>query len=127
MGRLLRWGGAVVCLVLVLVLLTYGFLRGGAPRLEGELTVPGLNAPVTVSRDALGVPSIAAADRLDAMRALGFLHAQDRYFQMDLLRRVAAGELSELLGADTVDVDKQLRVFRLRAVAAEVLAQATPE
>lgn len=127
MRRALKWGGAVAGPILVLVLAAYGFLRGGAPRLDGSLSLSSLRAPVSVSRDALGVPSIAAADRLDAMRALGFLHAQDRFFQMDLLRRVAAGELSELLGPSTVNVDEEMRVFRLRAVASGVLAQATPE
>ena len=127
MRRALKWGGAVAGLILVLVLAGYGFLRGGAPRLDGRLALSGLQSPVTVTRDALGIPSIAAADRADAMRALGFLHAQDRFFQMDVLRRVAAGELSELLGSKTLEVDKQFRVFRLRAVAREVLARATPE
>ena len=127
MRRALKWGGAVAGFILVLLFVAYGFLRGGAPRLDGSFSLLGLQAPVTVTRDALGVPSIAAADHLDAMRALGFLHAQDRYFQMDLLRRLAAGELSELLGPATVGVDKEMRVFRLRAVATGVLAQATPE
>ena len=126
MGRLLRWGGAMIGLVLVLVLLVYGFLRGGAPRLDGEVALPGLSAEVQVGRDALGVPSIEAANRADAMRALGFLHAQDRFFQMDLMRRLAAGELSELVGPAALDVDKRHRLFRLRAVATQVLAQATP-
>jgi penicillin amidase len=126
MGRLLRWGGAVIGLVLVLALLVYGFLRGGAPRLDGEFAFKGISAPVQVTRDALGVPSIRAVDRLDAMHALGFLHAQDRFFQMDLMRRLAAGELSELVGPAAVDFDKRHRLFRLRAQAVEVLAQATP-
>ena len=97
MGRLLRWGGMVLGLLLVLILLGYGFLRGGAPHLDGEVSLKGLSAEVTVSRDALGVPSISATDRLDALRALGYLHAQDRFFQMDLLRRRGAGELSDEL------------------------------
>lgn len=126
MGRLLRWGGAVIALMLVLVLLVYGFLRGGAPRLDGDLVLGGLSAPVQVTRDALGMPSIAAASRLDAVRALGFLHAQDRFFQMDLMRRLAAGELSELVGAAALDFDKRHRLFRLRALAGQVLMQATP-
>jgi penicillin amidase len=126
MGRLLRWSGAVIGLVLVLVLLVYGFLRGGAPRLDGEVGLKGLSAQVQVTRDALGMPSISAANRLDAMRALGFLHAQDRFFQMDLMRRLAAGELSELVGPAAVDFDKRHRLFRLRALAKQQLAQATP-
>ena len=58
----------------------------------------GLAAPVKVTRDALGIPSIQGHNRLDVARASGFLHAQDRYFQMDLLRRSAAGELAALVG-----------------------------
>ncbi|HEY1991304.1 MAG TPA: penicillin acylase family protein, partial [Gammaproteobacteria bacterium] len=126
MGRLLRWGGAVIGLVLVSALLAYGFLRGGAPRLDGEVALPGLSAPVQVARDALGVPSIGAANRMDAMRTLGFLHAQDRFFQMDVLRRVSAGELAALLGPSVLDIDAHTRLFRLRAVAKQVLEQATP-
>ena len=126
MGRLLRWGGAVIALVVVLALLAYGFLRGGAPRLDGDVPLKGLSAEVRVTRDALGMPSIGAANRLDAMRALGFLHAQDRFFQMDLMRRLAAGELSELVGSAAVSYDKQHRLFRLRALAKQQLQQATP-
>lgn len=126
MGRLLRWGGAVLGLVVVLALLGYGFLRGGAPRLDGAVSLKGLSAEVHVTRDGLGMPSIDAANRLDAMRALGFLHAQDRFFQMDLMRRLAAGELSELVGSVAEGTDKQHRLFRLRALAKQQLQQATP-
>lgn len=126
MGRVLRWGGALVSLVAVLVLLVYGFLRGGAPRLDGEQPLKGLSAEVLVTRDALGVPSVTAKSRLDALRALGFLHAQDRFFQMDLMRRVAAGELSALVGSAAVEFDKHHRLFRLRALAEASLARATP-
>ena len=59
----------------------------------------GLGAPVRIERDALGVPVVRGGSRLDVARATGFLHAQDRFFQMDLLRRSAAGELAALVGA----------------------------
>ena len=126
MGRVLRWGGAVVALLVVLALLAYGFLKGGAPRLDGEVTLKGLSAPAQVTRDALGVPSVSAANRLDTMRILGYLHAQDRFFQMDLARRVAAGELSDLVGSAALDYDKRQRIFRLREVAKQILSHATP-
>jgi hypothetical protein len=90
-------------------------LRGSLPMLEGELALPGLSAPVQVERDANGVASIHAANAVDAARALGFVHGQERFFEMDLLRRSAAGELSELFGAIAVDKDKSVRVHRLRA------------
>src|SRR5436853_4538016 len=69
-------------------------LVASLPQLDGEQRVAGLSAPVEVERDDLGVPTIRAGSRLDAVRALGFLHAQDRFFQMDLLRRQAAGVLA---------------------------------
>ena len=123
----IRLSLGVAALLLLLVIVGYGFLRGGAPALDGTRRLEGLGAAVTVSRDGLGVPTITARSRADMARALGFLHAQDRFFQMDLLRRVAAGELSELFGAAAVDFDKQHRLYRLRAVARQVLARATPE
>ncbi|HET7921248.1 MAG TPA: penicillin acylase family protein [Gammaproteobacteria bacterium] len=115
--------GGLLLLVVVAVAL---FLRGSAPRLDGELTLTGLAAPVTVTRDALGVPVIHAGSRSDAVRALGFLHGQDRFFEMDLMRRMAAGELSALVGAGALKLDEAHRVYRLRAVARHVLAAAPP-
>jgi penicillin amidase len=101
-------------------------LTASLPQLAGEARLAGLGAPVTVERDALGVPTLRAASRLDAARALGFVHAQDRFFQMDLLRRQAAGELAELFGPKLVAADRRRRVHRFRAVADLVLAQAAP-
>ena len=126
MQRVWRWGVAVVGLLVVLALLAYGFLRGGAPRLDGDVVLEGLSAPVQVTRDALGTPSIIAGSRPDAMRVLGYLHAQDRFFQMDLARRVAAGELSDLVGSAALDYDRRQRIFRLREVAKQILSRATP-
>ncbi|MDX1420116.1 MAG: penicillin acylase family protein [Rubricoccaceae bacterium] len=102
----------------------YAWLRASLPALEGELPLPGLAAEVTVTRDSLGVPTVTAASRLDAARALGFVHAQERFFQMDLLRRAGAGELSALLGEATVGADRALRPHRFheRALAALGLA-----
>ena len=76
----------------------YGRLRASLPQLDGNARLPGLAAPVTVTRDALGVPTLRGANRNDLARALGYVHAQDRFFQMDTLRRRAAGELAELFG-----------------------------
>jgi len=96
-------------------------MRGSLAQLEGELALPGLSAPVTVSRDALGTATIEAANETDAARALGFVHAQERFFEMDLLRRSAAGELSALFGDIALERDKQVRVHRLRARLGEHL------
>lgn len=116
----------VLCLLLLLVAAgASGWLHwrlGRAlPRLDGSAALPSLNAPVSVSRDASGVPSIRAASRLDAYRALGWLHAQDRFFQMDLLRRRSAGELSELIGKATLNMDCWARDHRIREAATRAL------
>lgn len=106
---------ALVVLLVPLALTAWWLMRGSLPRLEGDLALAGLSAPVTIQRDKLGVVTIEAANSADAMRALGYVHAQERYFEMDLLRRTAAGELAELFGPDAIDVDKEHRVHRFRA------------
>lgn len=123
---------AAVLGLLVLVLLIGGLwfrgrVKASLPQLSGERAVPGLSAPVTVERDALGVPTIRAASRVDATRVLGFLHGQDRFFQMDLLRRSSAGELAEIVGPAVVEVDRANRIHRFRAVAQRVVERASPE
>ena len=94
-----------------------GQLRGSLPQLDGERQLPGLSAPLEITRDALGVPTARGATRVDVARATGFLHAQDRFFQMDLARRRAAGELAALVGARAVAVDRGIRIHRFRAEA----------
>ena len=113
---------AAVLLVLVGAVGVWGTLRASLPDLDGEAEVAGLTAPVTVERDAAGVPTITAATRADAARALGYVHAQERWFQMDLLRRVPSGELSELLGEATWPTDSTMRAHRFRARAEAVVA-----
>jgi penicillin amidase len=117
---------AAAVLLLAAVGTVYGLLRGSLPQLDGELRAPGLTAAVHITRDARGVPTIEASDRLDLAYATGFAHGQDRFFQMDLGRRLAAGELAELFGAVALAQDRETRLFRFRTVAREVLAQATP-
>jgi len=121
-GRRGRWarriGWGLLVLVIVVVMAIWFFLRGSLAQLDGKRTAPGLQGAVTVTRDALGMPSIAGGDRLDVAYATGFVHAQDRYFQMDLLRRVAAGELAELFGPKALPVDREHRLHRFRARAA---------
>ena len=97
-------------------------LRGSLAQLEGTRQLPGLSAPVQVERDALGIPTIRGATRLDVARATGFLHAQDRYFQMDLARRRAAGELSALVGPRALALDHEIRIHRFRAEAQRALS-----
>jgi penicillin amidase len=97
-------------------------LRSSLPQLEGTIRVPGLAGRVTVTRDAFGVPTIRGASRDDLARATGFLHAQDRFFQMDLMRRRAAGELSALVGRRALETDREIRVHRFRAEAERALS-----
>ncbi|ATO33511.1 Penicillin acylase 2 [Dickeya dianthicola] len=121
MVRLNNWlritvGGLALCAVLAVALAVavWMLLRQSLPQLDGELNVAGLHTPVTVERDDAGVPIIRAGDRLSASFALGFVHAQDRFFQMDLLRRSASGELAALVGAAALPLDRQRRLFLLR-------------
>jgi penicillin amidase len=116
---MLKWIKRIALLLLVLVIVALGtgwwLLRGSVPKLEGELALPGLSAPVSIQRDANGVVTIDAVNETDMARALGYVHAQERYFEMDLMRRTSAGELAELFGPIAVDLDKQHRVHRMRA------------
>jgi penicillin G amidase len=100
----------------------YVVLRQSLPQLTGEHTLAKLAAPVTVARDALGTATINATNDRDAMRALGFVHAQERFFEMDLTRRAAAGELAALFGKAALPIDKQKRVHRFRTRMAAVWA-----
>ncbi len=132
MKRLLLRGIVALLVALVLVVLAGGFyvrseLRASLPALEGTRPLAGLSAPVTVNRDSLGVPSLSAASRMDLARALGFVHAQDRFFQMDLQRRQPAGELAALVGARAFEVDAQARIHRFRHVAQQAYERADPE
>lgn len=121
----LRLLAALVILAVLALFAGLWAMRASLPLLEGELALEGLSAPVTVDRDERGIATIDAANEADAARALGFVHAQERYFEMDLLRRSAAGELSALFGPVAIERDKQIRVHRLRARLAEHLGQAT--
>ncbi len=117
--------GLAALLLLLGLALTF-LVRGSLPVLEGEVALQGLGGPVTVERDENGVATVRGDDRADVARATGFLHGQERFFQMDLMRRRAAGELSELIGAATVEVDEGARIHRFRNVAQRVVARFTP-
>src|SRR5688500_18364629 len=101
-------------------------LRASLPQLDGTRQLQGLSAPVTISRDALGIPTIRGSSRADVARATGFAHAQDRFFQMDLARRVAAGELAALVGRGALDVDRGIRRHRFRDEARMALTLLRP-
>jgi penicillin amidase len=120
--RRVFWGLAILVLVLVAGLVAGGVwargqLRASLPQLDGERRLPGLQGGVEVARDALGIPTVRAGSRQDVARAMGFLHAQDRFFQMDLSRRRAAGELASLVGPRALALDREIRLHRFRVEA----------
>ena len=100
-------------------------LRASRPILTGTVTLPGLSAPVRIERDRLGIPRIKAETMRDGYRVLGYLHAQERFFQMDLQRRQPAGELAALAGAAAAPLDREARLHRMRA-RTERAAEALP-
>ncbi|OFS76288.1 penicillin amidase [Pseudomonas sp. HMSC08G10] len=95
----------------------YWYVEGKQPQREGQVSVAGLEAPVSVRYDARGVPHLQAQNESDLYRALGYVHAQDRLFQMEILRRLARGELAEVLGADLIPTDTLFRSLRIREQA----------
>lgn len=116
-------GTAVVLVLILVALTTFGWFTGRRPLPEhsGEVQVEGLSSDVRVSRDAQGVPQIYADSAEDLFRAQGYVHAQDRFFEMDYRRHVTAGRMAELVGdnADAIQADKVTRTFGWRHVAEE--------
>lgn len=101
----------------------YWYLDGKQPQRSGELHLSHLQAAVTVAYDERGVPHIQAEHETDMYRALGYVHAQDRLFQMEILRRLARGELAEILGSTLVDTDRLFRTLGIREHADRYAAQ----
>jgi len=105
----------------------YSVARSALPQLDGQLRVPGLSQRVTVGRDAHGAPTIDAANLDDLFFAQGYVTAQDRLFQMDGMRRFAAGELAEVFGDKYVEHDRQQRILGLRVVARKTIETLSAE
>jgi penicillin amidase len=129
--RVLVRAGLILLALLIIAGVAGGFwarrqLTASLPQLDGTLTVAGLSAPVTIARDDLGIPTVVGKSREDVARALGVLHAQERFFEMDLSRRRAAGELAALVGSRALPPDREIRVHRFRAVARRALAALEP-
>ncbi|MCV2357538.1 penicillin acylase family protein [Paucibacter sp. TC2R-5] len=125
--RMRRWAPRLLAGTAAALVLT-GFsawlaLRASLPQLDGTIALPGLSAPLSLERDALGTAVLRGENRLDLARGLGFLHGQERFFEMDLTRRSAAGELSALFGDKALPRDIQRRAHRMRARLTERLAQ----
>jgi penicillin amidase len=119
--------GLMVLAVIGIIGWFYSMARSALPQLDGRLGVSGLAAPVTVTRDGHGVPTIAAATLEDLFFAQGYVTAQDRLWQMDILRRFAAGDLAEIIGPDVIEHDRQQRIFGLRVAARKALEVASIE
>lgn len=115
--RLAKTLGAAGALVLLLLALLAGAVWLTLPGTRQVATIPGLSAPVDITYDADWVPRIHAASETDAAAALGWLHASDRLFEMDLMRRAASGRLSEIAGPATLPIDKMMRTLGLRRAA----------
>ena len=124
--RVLAWlGGVLFILIVATLAYLYSVVRVALPQLDGRLQVSGLSAPVTVTRDGHGVPTIEAQSLDDVFFAQGYVTAQDRLWQMDIMRRFASGELSEILGEDTLKIDREQRILGLRAAAKKSIAMAS--
>ncbi len=119
-------GVALLAVIAVLLFLRYQ-VNKSVPQTSGSIALPGLHSPVKVQRDEFGVPIIEAQDEHDLMFAFGFVHAQDRLWQMDMARRVGEGRLSELFGSATLPFDKMFRIIGIRTVSENIEQQITEE
>jgi len=122
MRRFLRISGYLVALLAALIAGAYFYARQSLPKSDGEIRLAGLGGPVEVLRDRYGIPHIFAPSLEDASFALGFVHAQDRLWQMEMSRRVAAGRLAEVVGAGGLETDRFLRTLGVRRAAQANLA-----
>lgn len=112
---------ALIVIIVIGAGVIFVLLIASLPKEDGEITLPGLSAVTTVHSDALGIPSITTEKREDAFRTLGYLHARDRLFQMELIRRKTSGRLAELFGASAVKLDQQQRTYQLSKVARNIV------
>ncbi len=117
-AKILLWFIATIVVIAATALIFVNVYIGKSkPVIEGNVQLTVLDENVTVTRDENGVPHLDAKSDADLYRAQGYVHAQDRLFQMDLARRQASGRLSEVVGAKAIDTDKQFRTFSLRNAA----------
>ncbi|MEM7188390.1 MAG: penicillin acylase family protein [Pseudomonadota bacterium] len=131
MNTILKWlarlFAGIAVLALLALLAAWYLVSRSLPDYEGQLTLKGLDGPVTIIRDAHAVPHIRAGSDHDAFFALGLVHAQDRLWQMELSRRAAQGRLSALLGDRTIETDLLMRTLDLYGYASRALQYQSPE
>lgn len=119
---------AVIALALIIGFFVLQNIKKGAiPDYEKDVVLPALASGAEVLRDSLGIPHVYATNEADLYRAVGFTMAQDRLWQMDLLRRVTQGRLSEILGKDQIDTDLLMRALRIQEKSEKILAGSSPE
>src|SRR5262245_3457794 len=127
----LRWLRWTLIGVAALAVIAFGIgwraLHRSLPRIDGAVLTAGLGSETTIERDARGIPVITGRTRADVAFATGYAHGQDRFFQMDLARRLAGGELSELFGSVALKQDIRARRYGFRAVARKVIEALTPQ
>jgi len=127
MKRLIvRFVALVAALSIVAAVTAYTLLMMSLPVIDGEFAVTGIRSEITIERDSAGIPVITASNRADLAFGTGYVHGQDRFFQMDLTRRNAAGELAELFGEVALPLDRRHRFHRFR-VRAEAIVAGLPD
>ncbi|NMB82287.1 MAG: penicillin acylase family protein [Ignavibacteria bacterium] len=118
--------GSLIILLIVFFVIAYLILNKSLPQYEGEIKVTGLNSDVNIYRDSSAIPLISASNDEDLAFALGYVHAQERLFQMDLARRAGEGRLSEVFGSRTVPFDKMFRTIGLYQVVQSSFPKLNP-
>ena len=124
---LVRIAAGLIVLSVLAVVLVYYFASRSLPNYDATIRMDGISAPVEIVRDNANVPHIFAERDEDVYFALGFAHAQDRLWQMTMLRRTAQGRLSELFGTATVDVDSFIRRLDIYALAVASVEAQSPQ
>ena len=112
----------ILALVFAIVVIIYGTISLSKPSNDGKLVLDEIFEAVSIKKDQWGIPHIEAKNQHDALFAYGYTIAKDRLFQMDLQRRLARGELSEILGEDLVDIDKMFRTYLISNKAKQYLS-----
>ncbi|MGZ3255049.1 MAG: penicillin acylase family protein, partial [Burkholderiaceae bacterium] len=128
MSKILKRTGAGLLIVLLSLLVVLVWYRSASqPQIDGQIKLAGPSAPIDIVRDAEGIPHIYAKTVEDAYFALGFVHAQDRLWQLEMNRRIAAGRMAEILGPDALNIDRFIRTIGVRRNAEKTLVNLSPE